>query len=115
MHTSLPRNNGTTDGHRFTQIKHASVASWPYLCASASICGFNCTRICYGADVSELRTLLDVLDAADGRRTAIVLPETGLSVTYDDLRRRVRAMAAALYAAGVGRGDRVAMALPHGL
>jgi acyl-CoA synthetase (AMP-forming)/AMP-acid ligase II len=65
--------------------------------------------------VSELRTLLDVLDAADGRRTAIVLPETGLSVTYDDLRRRVRAMAGALYAAGVGRGDRVAMALPNGL
>jgi acyl-CoA synthetase (AMP-forming)/AMP-acid ligase II len=62
-----------------------------------------------------LRTLLDVSDAADGRRTAIVLPETGLSVTYDDLRRRVRAMAGALYAAGVGRGDRVAMALPNGL
>jgi len=65
--------------------------------------------------MSELRTLLDVLDAADGQRTAIVLPDTGLSVTYDDLRRRVRTMAGALYAAGVRRGDRVAMALPNGL
>ena len=59
--------------------------------------------------------MLDVLDAAEGQRTAIVLPETGLSVTYDDLRRRVRGMAGALYAAGVRRDDRVAMALPNGL
>lgn len=65
--------------------------------------------------MSEIRTLLDVLDAADGRRTAVVLPDTGLSVTYEDLRSRVRAMAGALYAAGVRRGDRVAMALPNGL
>src|SRR5580700_4917688 len=65
--------------------------------------------------MSEPRTLLDVLDAADGQRTAIILPETGLAVTYDDLRRRVRGMAAALYEAGVRRGDRVAMALPNGL
>ena len=65
--------------------------------------------------MGEIRTLLDVLDAAEGQRTAIVLPETGLSVTYDDLRRRVRGMAGALYAAGARRGDRVAMALPNGL
>ena len=65
--------------------------------------------------MSELRTLLDVLDAADGQRTAVVLPEAGVCVTYDELRRRVRGMAGALYAAGVRRGDRVAMALPNGL
>jgi acyl-CoA synthetase (AMP-forming)/AMP-acid ligase II len=59
--------------------------------------------------------LLDVLDAADGRRTAVILPETGATVTYDDLRRRVRGMAGALHGAGVCRGDRVAMALPNGL
>ena len=76
---------------------------------------FHLYRICYVADVSELQTLLDVLDAADGQRTAIVLPETGARVNYHDLRRRVRAMAGALYAAGVRRGDRVAMALPNGL
>ena len=65
--------------------------------------------------MSEPRTLLEVLDAAEGQRTAIILPEAALSVTYDDLRRRVRGMAGALYAAGVRRGDRVALALPNGL
>ncbi len=51
--------------------------------------------------VSEIRTLLDVLDSADGQSMALILPETGLSVTYDDLRRRVRGMASALLAAGI--------------
>jgi acyl-CoA synthetase (AMP-forming)/AMP-acid ligase II len=76
---------------------------------------FQLYRICYVAKVGELRTLLDVLDAADGRRTAVVLPDAGFSVTYHDLRRRVRGMAGGLYAAGVRRGDRMAMALPNGL
>jgi acyl-CoA synthetase (AMP-forming)/AMP-acid ligase II len=59
--------------------------------------------------------LVDILEAAHGSRTAVLLPETGLSVTYRDLRRRVRGMAGALHAAGVRPGDRVAMALPNGL
>ena len=67
------------------------------------------------ADMSEPQTLLDILDAADGGRTAIFLPDADLSVTYDDLRRRVRALAGALCAAGIARGDRIAMALPNGL
>jgi len=65
--------------------------------------------------VSEIRTLLDILNAADGKRTAMVLPDTGGVVTYHDLRRRVGGLASALRAAGVERGDRVAMALPNGL
>ena len=76
---------------------------------------FQLYRICYVAEVSEIRTLLDVLNAADGERTAVILPEPGLSVSYSDLRRRVRGLAGALSAAGVRRGDRVAMALPNGL
>jgi oxalate---CoA ligase len=76
---------------------------------------FQLYRICYVAEVSESGTLLDVLDAADGQSTAVILPESGLAVTYDDLRQRVRTMTGALYAAGVRRGDRVAMALPNGL
>ncbi len=61
-------------------------------------------------------TLLRALDATgDGRRAAVVLPDTGASVTYDELRERVRAMAAALRARGIGPGDRVAIALPNGL
>jgi acyl-CoA synthetase (AMP-forming)/AMP-acid ligase II len=59
--------------------------------------------------MSEPQTLLDVLNAADGTRTAIILPDTGVAVTYADLRARVRSMAAAL-----PRG-RVALALPNGL
>ncbi len=58
---------------------------------------------------------MDVIEAAEGQHNAIILPETGLAVTYADLRRRVRTMAAGLRAAGIGRGDRVATALPNGL
>jgi acyl-CoA synthetase (AMP-forming)/AMP-acid ligase II len=65
--------------------------------------------------MSEPHTLLDILDAAEGSRTAVVLPDAGLSITYDDLRQRVRSMAAALRSAGIARGDRVALALPNGL
>jgi oxalate---CoA ligase len=65
--------------------------------------------------MSDPRTLLEVLDAADGRRNAIVLPDSGQRVTYDALRRQVRSMAAALHGAGISRGDRVAIALPNGL
>lgn len=63
----------------------------------------------------EPRTLLDVLNAGPGARAAVILPDAGISVTYDELRQRVRGMAGALHAAGVRRGDRVAMALPNGL
>jgi oxalate---CoA ligase len=70
---------------------------------------------CYVAKMSDPRTLLEVLDAADGPRTAIILPDSGQRVTYDALRRQVRAMAGALHGAGIRRGDRVAIALPNGL
>jgi acyl-CoA synthetase (AMP-forming)/AMP-acid ligase II len=59
-------------------------------------------------------TLLDVLSAAPGGRTALIVPETGASITYDSLRAQVFDLAAALRAAGVGPGDRVAIALPNG-
>ena len=65
--------------------------------------------------MGDPRTLLEVLDSAEGHRTAIVLPDSGARVTYDALRRQVLAMAGALHEAGVRRGDRVAMALPNGL
>ena len=60
-------------------------------------------------------TLLDALGAADGGRAALILPDTGEHVSYAELRERVRAMAAGLRAAGIGPGDRVAIALPNGL
>ncbi len=60
-------------------------------------------------------TLLELLHAAPGAHTAIVLPESGVRVTYDDLRAQVMDATRALAALGVERGDRVALALPNGL
>jgi acyl-CoA synthetase (AMP-forming)/AMP-acid ligase II len=60
-------------------------------------------------------TLLDVLAAAPPDRTALISPEANIQVSYRSLRSQVAAMAEALAAAGIGRGDRVAMSLPNGL
>jgi acyl-CoA synthetase (AMP-forming)/AMP-acid ligase II len=60
-------------------------------------------------------TLLELLHAAPGDHTAIVLPESGVRLTYDALRAQVLDAAGALAALGVGPGDRVALALPNGL
>ena len=65
--------------------------------------------------MSDPQTLLEVLDAADGGRTAIILADSGQRVSYDALRSQVRAMASALRGAGIRPGDRVAIALPNGL
>jgi len=64
--------------------------------------------------LKSVGTLLDVLHFADGH-TAIVVPELGISVTYDSLRQQVLSMANALASAGIRRGDAVAIALPNGL
>ena len=60
-------------------------------------------------------TLLEILQHADPDRTAMVVPEFGIRVTYASLLKQVVAMADALAAAGIRRGNRVAMALPNGL
>ena len=59
-------------------------------------------------------TLLGLLTAA-ADQTAIILPETNLRISYGNLRDQVTAVAEALAANGVRRGDRVGMALPNGL
>src|SRR6185295_4203887 len=59
-------------------------------------------------------TLLDVLCAAPGGRSALVVPESGATISYDSLRAQVFDVAAALAAAGVTPDDRVAVALPNG-
>ena len=61
------------------------------------------------------QTLLELLDQAPGDATAIVLPDEGVTVSYDSLRGQVRAVADAFASAGITRTDRVAMALPNGL
>src|SRR5579863_2779706 len=64
--------------------------------------------------LKAVHTLLDVLHFADSH-TAVLVPELGISVTYDSLRQQVLAMADALASAGIRRGDRVAIVLPNGL
>jgi acyl-CoA synthetase (AMP-forming)/AMP-acid ligase II len=65
--------------------------------------------------MSNPNTLLELLQVAPAGRTAIILPETGIRVTYQSLRDQVTGMADALAALGIRRGDRVATVLPNGL
>jgi len=58
---------------------------------------------------------LDILLAAPAANTAVVLPDADLLLTYDELRGRILGLAGGLQAAGITRGDRVAMAFPNGL
>src|SRR5687767_8326446 len=59
-------------------------------------------------------TLLGLL-TAPADQTAIILPESNLRISYGNLRDQVKAVAEALAVNGIGRGDRVGMALPNGL
>ena len=61
------------------------------------------------------KSLLDLLSPGGADRTAIVVPEENVRVTYHGLRGQVDALASALASAGVARGDRVGIALPNGL
>jgi oxalate---CoA ligase len=65
-------------------------------------------------DTPTPSTLLDLLGGAPDS-TAIVVPEKDLRVSYSALREQVAAVAEALAAAGVRRGDRIGTALPNGL
>src|SRR5438132_13451934 len=60
-------------------------------------------------------TLLGLLSAIPANQTAIIHADRNIRVTYGELRRQVESVAEALAASGVGRGDRVGMALPNGL
>src|SRR4051812_30209947 len=60
-------------------------------------------------------TLLELLERSPSDKTAIILPEHHIRISYGELRRQVHAAAEQLAAAGVGRGDRVGIALPNGL
>lgn len=60
-------------------------------------------------------TLRDLLESGNPAQTALIIPEDGPSVSYGSLRNQVEQLAATLQNLGLGRGDRVAMALPNGL
>ena len=60
-------------------------------------------------------TLLELIEAAPAERTAILLPETGIRVSYRQLREQVGRMADTLASLGIQKGDRVATCLTNGL
>ncbi|MDP8979298.1 MAG: acyl--CoA ligase [Acidobacteriota bacterium] len=60
-------------------------------------------------------TLLELIQAAPSGHTAVILPESGIRVTYGSLCDQVLALAEALAAAGIQPGDRVATVMPSGL
>jgi acyl-CoA synthetase (AMP-forming)/AMP-acid ligase II len=60
-------------------------------------------------------TLLGLFASIPAERTAIILPETNVRITYGELRSQVEALANTLAATGIRRGNRVGMALPNGL
>jgi acyl-CoA synthetase (AMP-forming)/AMP-acid ligase II len=64
---------------------------------------------------SGVSTLVGLLERAPAQKTAIILPEHNVRVSYGTLRDQVHAVAEQLAAAGITPGDRVGMALPNGL
>jgi acyl-CoA synthetase (AMP-forming)/AMP-acid ligase II len=60
-------------------------------------------------------TLLDLFASAPHGDAAVILPEQDIRISYAQLRAQVEAVAEALAACGIRRGDRVGMALPNGL
>ena len=60
-------------------------------------------------------TLLGLFRSVPDDRTAIIHSDQNIKITYGELRRQVAAVAEALAAAGVNRGDRIGIALPNGL
>lgn len=65
-------------------------------------------------DIQHPHTLCDLLTVDDSSQSALVMPESGLVITYSSLRHQVETLAATLRTLGLGRDDRVAMALPNG-
>lgn len=65
--------------------------------------------------MAAVSTLWDLLQLAPDGAIALVSPETGVQLTYAELRRQVREMADAFASSGIIHGDRVAIALPNGI
>jgi acyl-CoA synthetase (AMP-forming)/AMP-acid ligase II len=65
--------------------------------------------------MSNPATLLELIQVAPAESTAIILPESGIRVSYRQLRVQVEEMANALASLGIEKGDRVATSLPNGL
>jgi acyl-CoA synthetase (AMP-forming)/AMP-acid ligase II len=59
--------------------------------------------------------IIDLLEHDSPSHVAVAVSGGGPVVTYDQLRQQVDALASRLNQFGLGRGDRIAMALPNGL
>ena len=59
--------------------------------------------------------ILDLLENGNPSRIAISIAGTGPATTYHQLRQQVDSLVRKLNQLGLGRGDRIAMALPNGL
>lgn len=60
-------------------------------------------------------TLLGLFELMPAGQTAVIVPEQNIRLTYGQLRQQVTALAEAIAATGVRRGDCVGIALPNGL
>lgn len=58
--------------------------------------------------------LLEVLEGGSPTQMAIQVPGAGPSLTYEQLRVQVDSLSATLSRLGLGRGDRIALAMPNG-
>jgi acyl-CoA synthetase (AMP-forming)/AMP-acid ligase II len=65
--------------------------------------------------MSKPNTLLELIQVSPAERTAIIIPEPGIRVSYRSLRDQVQKMADDLASIGIKTGDRVATVLPNGL
>ena len=59
--------------------------------------------------------ILDLLENGSPSHVAVAVSGDGPVVTYDQLRQQVNTLVSQLHKLGLGRGDRIAMALPNGL
>ena len=59
-------------------------------------------------------TLRNVLSSGEARRPALYAPDTQLSLNYQQLRGTIDGLSEQLARLGLGRGDRIALALPNG-
>jgi len=72
---------------------------------------------CHARAVAHLRLhkmILNILDHGEPSHPAIIVPG-GSALTYAELREQVDALAVQLRSFGLGRGERIAIALPNGL
>ncbi|MCS6804721.1 MAG: acyl--CoA ligase [Acidobacteriota bacterium] len=65
--------------------------------------------------VNQSETIRDLLERGQPAKVALVVAGAGVSITYDQLRRQVDELSAMFNRLGLGRDDRIAMALPNGL